>query len=523
MKRCPTCERTYADKTVQFCRVDGARLRSDISSSPDAPTLQLSESHVSEPVTTQDLKSSTNSIAVLPFANMSPDPDNEYFCDGLAEELLNALAKIEGLKVAARTSAFSFKGKNVNVSEIGNVLGVKTVLEGSVRKSGNRLRITVQLVNAADGYHLWSERYDREMKDIFDVQDEITLAVMDALKVKLLGEEKVVLLKRYTDNTEAYELYLKGRYHLHKHTADGWIKAIEFFEKVIKNEPEYAPAYASLSTVLAFCWVFGVLSADETIPRWKAATVRSLQIDDSLDEAHTAFGQLHFYYEWNWEEAEREYLRAIAINPNNAEVHHQYGLFLVCRERFGEAMSEGLRALELDPLSLLVNLQIGWIYLHTGRLDDVIRQDRNMLEIEPKFQGAYWQMGIAYVAKGMYEEALDAYRKALALGSYQNVLSSIGAVSADLDRRDEALEVLNQLLEMRQRQPVTAFNIARVYCRLGEIDKAIEWLGKAVDERNGELVFLNAETRTGTGNIFGKEIRNDPRYQDVVRRLGLPE
>src|SRR5437870_45392 len=214
MKLCPTCHRNYADDTIQFCRADGARLISAVSRSAEAITLQLSPSRASEPVTTQDLQRPTTSIAVLPFANMSPDPDNEYFCDGLAEELLNALAKIEGVKVAARTSAFSFKGKNVNVSEIGNVLAVHTVLEGSVRKSGKRLRITVQLVNAADGYHLWSERYDREMQDIFDVQDEITLAVMDALKVKLLGEEKTVLVKRYTNNTESYELYLKGRYHL---------------------------------------------------------------------------------------------------------------------------------------------------------------------------------------------------------------------------------------------------------------------------------------------------------------------
>ena len=217
---------------------------------------------------------------------MSADPENEYFCDGLAEELLNALAKIEELKVAARTSAFSFKGKTANVSDIGNTLGVRTVLEGSVRKSGNRLRITVQLVSAADGYHMWSERYDREMKDIFDVQDEITLAVVDALKVKLLGEEKAVVLRRHIENTEAYELYLKGRYYNNKHTIEDWLKGIEYFEKAIEIEPEYAPAYAQIGLSYITLSFFGLSSPHETLPRGKEVVTRALEIDDRLAEGH---------------------------------------------------------------------------------------------------------------------------------------------------------------------------------------------------------------------------------------------
>ena len=228
----------------------------------------------------------SNSVAVLPFANLSADAENEYFCDGLADELLNSLAKIDDLKVAARTSAFSFKGKNVNVSEIGERLGVKNVLEGSVRKSGNRLRISVQLVNASDGFHLWSERYDREMQDIFELQDEITLSVTDALKVRLLRKDRDIVLKRYTDDTEAYELFLKGRYHHYKYSAEGWRRAIEFFEKAIEKEPNYAPAYAGMNTSWGFLWFMGFLPAEQAVPQMRAAAIKALEIDENLAEAH---------------------------------------------------------------------------------------------------------------------------------------------------------------------------------------------------------------------------------------------
>lgn len=462
-----------------------------------------------------------NSIAVLPFTNMSAEEENEYFCDGLAEELLNALAKIEDLKVAARTSAFSFKGKNTNVSEIGHALSVKTVLEGSVRKSGSRVRITVQLINVADGYHLWSERYDREMQDIFDVQDEITLAIVDALKLKLFGEEKALVMKRYTDNTEAYELYLKGRYYFNKHAGGGWQKALEYFEQAIEKEPQYAPAHAWISISLTHAWYFGVLSSDEAVPKSKAAANRAREIDSDLAEAHIALGNIHFYYEWDWQKAEQAFKRAIEINPNSADAGMWYGLFLTSRERFDEAIKEGSRTVELDPLSLFLNLNVGWIYLFADRLGDTVAQVRRMIDIEPNFNGAYWQMGMVYLLKGRYEEAREEYRKAVALGSYPTALSILGVACARLGKRDEAFDVLNQLLEMKQRQPVAAFDIARVYGGLDENDKTFEWLEKAIEERNGELVFLNLETNLGTGDMFGKDIRRDPRFQDILRRIGM--
>ena len=461
------------------------------------------------------------SIAILPFVNMSADPENEYFCDGLAEELLNALSKIENLKVAARTSAFSFKGKSVNVSEIGEALGVKTALEGSVRKSGNRLRITAQLINVSDGYHLWSERYDRLMEDIFDVQDEIALAIVGALKVKLLGEEKSAVLKRHTDSTEAYELYLKGLYHFNKDTVEGWLKSIEYFGKAIEKEPEYALAYAGMGSCYATLHIFGLAPPQEIIPKWKAVASRALTLDDRLSEGHFTRAGIFLWHEWNWEEAERECKRAVELNPNSALARQYYGFLLASRERFDEAINEEKRALELDPLSLLAQLHLGWVYLFADRLDDALDQVRRMIEMEPNFPSAYWLMGSVYVAKGQYEEAIAAYQKSLALGGPPTTLSKLGCAYALAGRRGEALGALDQLLEMRERQYAAAFNIARVYAGLGDNDNAFAWLEKAFEERNGEMVFLKRLTTVGTGESWGKGFRNDPRYGDALRRIGL--
>jgi eukaryotic-like serine/threonine-protein kinase len=461
------------------------------------------------------------SIAVLPFVNLSRDIENDYFCDGLAEELLNAMAKIEGLKVAARTSAFAFKGKRAQISEIGQALKVGAVLEGSVRKAGQRLRITVQLVNAADGYQIWSERYDRQLADIFDIQDEITLAVVEALKVRLFGGEKALVLKRYTDNTEAYELYLKGRYHFNKFTATGWLTSIEYFKKTLEQEPNYAPAYASLALALTFCWFYDILPPQEAVPVWRDAVQRALELDDHLADAHMARGQFCFYHEWQWEEAELEYKRAIELSPNSADAHQYYGLFLATRERFEQGIRMGRRALDLDPLSLFTSMQVGWIYWLADRLEEALRQTQKMIEIEPDFVGAYWQRGVVYLAKGMPLEAVEALQKSLVLGFNPLALSALGAIYAMLGRDVEANEVLQQLLEMRQTHFIAAFNLARIYSGMGQEDQAYEWLEQACEERSGEMVFLNRETQIGTGDAFGKTFPRTKRFRTLMqdRRL----
>jgi serine/threonine protein kinase/Tfp pilus assembly protein PilF len=463
-----------------------------------------------------------NSIGILPFVNMSNEAENEYFCDGLAEELLNALAKVEDLKVAARTSAFSFKNKNVEISEIGKTLNVKTVLEGSVRRSGNRLRISVQLVNAADGYHLWSERYDREMRDIFDVQDEITLAVVDALKVKLLGEEKAAILKRYTDNPEAYELYLKGLYHSYKWTDEGFRKSIEYFKKALEKDPEFAPAYAKIADYYHFSSHIGLFSPQEIFPKWKAAAQRALEIDEGLADAHLAMAHIYFYYERDWAKAEREFERAVELNPNSTDAHKYYGLFLASRERFDQAVTEGKKALALDPLSIAVNIVGGFIYLFVERLDDALGLVRQMIELDSNAPQGYWVGGSLLMANGKYEEAVATFQKSLSLGDNQMALAKLGCAYGLAGRPDEALKILDQLFEMRERQYAAPFNIARVYAGLGDNDNAFEWMEKAVEERDADLVFLKRYVEAGAGVYLGENFSTDSRYEDILRRVGLP-
>lgn len=489
------------------------------SSSPDKK--KEAQTEIIRAATTRQTET-RNSIAVLPFSNMSVEAENEYFCDGLAEELLNALAKIDDLKVAARTSAFSFKGKNVNVSEIGERLGVKNVLEGSVRKSGNRLRISVQLVNASDGFHLWSERYDREMQDIFELQDEITLSVTDALKVKLLGKDRDIVLKRYTDDAEAYELFLKGRYYHYKYSAEGWRRAIEFFEKAIEKEPNYAPAYAGMNTSWGFLWFMGFVPAEQAVPQMKAAAIKALEIDENLAEAHLSQAMISFFYEWEWEKAEQEFKRAIALDPHNAEALSFYSMFLGFEERFDEAISHGRRSLEIDPLSPVINMNVGWTYFSAGLLDGALDQAGKMIEIEPDFFGAYWLKGAIYLSEGEYEEAVGELRKAVSLGGHQIVLADLGSAYGLAGKKDEAAVILDQLLEMRRREHVPAICVARVYSRIGENDTAIEWLEKAFEEKNGEMVFLKGEIDGSAKGDPLNSLGNDPRLIDLLRKMNLP-
>ena len=534
MKRCPECRRDYYDDTLLYCLDDGNALLEGPASADEAVTAILSKPgalatgfHAGEAKTeifqnTGSVETeSSNSIAVLPFVNMSADEENEYFCDGLAEELLNAFSKIDDLKVAARTSAFSFKGKNASVSEIGEKLGVKTVLEGSVRKSANRVRISVQLVNTADGFHLWSERYDREMKDIFELQDEITLSVVEALKVRLLGEEIEVVLKRYR-NAEAYELFLKGRFYHYKYTAEGWKRAIEFFEKAIEIEPNYAPAYAAMTSSWGCLWFFGLVSAEHAIPQMKAATVKSLEIEENLAESHLSQAMVSFFYEWEWKKAEQEFKRAIAIDPNNAEALSFYAMFLAFEERFDEALVQSKHSLSIDPLSPLINMNAGWTYFTAGLLDQALDQVSKMIELGPNFYGSYWLRGAICLTAGKYGEAIVELKEGVSLGGHQTVLADLGSAFGLAGRKDEAVNILNQLLEMRRQEYVSAICIARVYSRIGENDKAIEWLEKAFEERNGEMLFLKGEIDGAAEGDPLSSLGSDPRLIALVEKMNLP-
>jgi len=518
MKHCPTCNRVETDAALKFCRIDGARLVSGAPSTSESATMALPSSTPSEDLTTGRLHNPP-SIAVLPFVNLSSDPENEYFCDGLAEELLNALAKIDDLKVTARSSAFSFKDKNVEVSDIARVLNVGAILEGSVRKSGNRLRITVQLVDAASGFHLWSERYDREMEDIFGVQDEITLAVVDALKLKLLGDQKDEVLKRYTENSGAYQAYLKGRFHWHKRSLEGLNRSKDYFEYALELDPRYALAYSGLADSYAVLGIaeYGILPPREAMPKAKAAALKALAIDDTLAEAQSTLAHVRAFYEWDWPGAEQDFKRAVELNPNYSLSHHWYALFLAAMGRHDEAIEAERRAQQIEPLSLIINKNVGTILYYAGQLEPSIEQYQRTIELEANFARTRVYLGVAYMKQGKYEKAVCEYEEAIRLSGAGSVPYALLAHTHALSGNHvEANRMLELLKERRRQEYVPAFNIALIYVGLGQADAAFEWLEEAFAERSSWLVSLKIEPMLDV-------LRPDPRFAELLGRIGLPE
>jgi TolB-like protein len=326
--------------------------------------------------------SKDKSIAVLPFIDISPDKDQDYFCDGITEEIINALSHVESFKVIARTSAFAFKGRQLDIREIGRLLNVEILLEGSIRKAGNQLRITAQLIKVADGSHIWSERFDREMKDVFAIQDEISLAILDNLKVELLDEQKVMFAKRHSGNIEAYNLYLKGTYHYQTLTAEGLKKASEYFEKALHKNPDYALAYVGLGYVNWLSATWGDVRPDEAYPRAYEYINRALKIDSTLAEAFSVIGTIHTFYYWNWEEAERNYKYGLQINPNSSMIHLNYSALLTFKGSHEKAIFEAQIAQELDPLSPYIKTRVGEAYHYAGHYDRAMEEYRMTMTIQ---------------------------------------------------------------------------------------------------------------------------------------------
>jgi len=459
------------------------------------------------------------SIAVLPFVNLSADPENEYFCDGLAEELLNALAKIKAFRVAARTSAFSFKGKNTDVREIGEKLNVGVVLEGGVRKVGNRLRITAQLVNVADGYHLWSERYDREMEDIFDLQDEISLAIVDALKVKLMGAEKAAVVKRYTDNAEAYQLYLKGRYFWYKFPAPGYEKAREYFQQSIDADPTYALGYCGLADYFGMAAALGLMRPDEGWAKCEGAMNEALELDDTLAEIYNTKAGISFIYYRDWPAAERAFKRSIELNPNFAEAHHHYGLCLASYGRTEEALAASRRALQLDALSAHRNLWEGRVLFWSGRYDEAIEQYCRTLDLDGNFAAAHEWLGDTYEQKGQHAEAIAAWSRALVLRGkgelaalVDNTFAASGFNAAVRALALQHLESLNKRKERGAYVPAMAF--LTLYLRLGDREQTAAWLAKAVLERNRAVLEISIDPRY-------ESLRSEPQFVGLARQMGF--
>jgi len=458
------------------------------------------------------------SIAVLPFVNMSADPEQEYFCDGMAEELINALTQIKDLRVIARTSAFSYKGKNVNVSNIGRELNVETVLEGSVRKAGDRLRITAQLVDAANGHHLWSERYDRNVGDVFAIQDEITSAIVDNLKPKLLGEEKIKLAKERDVDIEAYQLYLRGRFLWNQRTEEGFTTAADYFRLAIKQDPTYALAHDGLADCYNLLGYYHYLRPKQAFPKAKVAALEALKLDNTLAEAYASLGWISMLFEWDWERAEREFRQAIDLKPNYATAHHWYSVLLLAMGRFEDSIFEIKRAQELDPRSAIINVGLGWPHFFARRYDDAVKAFQDALSLDENFWYTHWGLAASYIFKGMHEEALAELQKARHLhkGWQPRIESSIGIVFGYMGQREDAQKVVNGLLEHSRREYVAPAFVAQVHFALRDNSQGLDWLDKAFEVRDGELTWLRVY------QIYD-QVRSDPRYAALLEKMKLEE
>ncbi|MEO5569087.1 MAG: protein kinase [Gemmatimonadaceae bacterium] len=451
-------------------------------------------------------------IAVLPFSNMSADPENEYFSDGMTEEIINALAKVPGLQVASRSSCFAFKGKQVDIREVGEKLGVGAVLEGSVRKVGSKIRITAQLINVENGYHMWSETYNRQLEDVFEIQDELSRAIVEALKLRLASDGDALVVP--AKNIEAYNLYLKARFFYHRFTEASLRKSLDAYERVLRLEPSYARAYAGM----ADCWcrlADDWMAPDDAYPRAKTAATRALEHDPQLADAYTSLGKVLGWYEWRFEDAEKQLRRAVALGPQYAEGHFAFGSILPAVGLLGEAIVEMRKALALDPLDPGFSRWVVRFLLFSGAYGDAIAQGEKTIELGEDFSFAYLDMGSAYLGQGDYTRALDWYRKGQALeGSVRSYDALIVRALVPLDRREEAEEILARLEEESKQNYVRSEIMAMGYAALGNIDRAFELLERAYQTRSGGLIYFDVDPGYGP-------LRGDPRFADLKRRIGL--
>jgi eukaryotic-like serine/threonine-protein kinase len=458
-----------------------------------------------------------DSVAVLPFVNASTDPDTEYLSDGITETLIGQLSQIPRLKVMARSTVFRYKGSKVDPQQVGRDLNVRAVLTGIVLQRGDTLTISMELMNVRDGSELWGRRYNRKLADILAVQEDIAREITDKLRLRLESEEEKRLTGHFTENPEAYQLYLKGRYYWNKRTSDGIQKAIEYFQAAIAKDPLYALAYAGL----ADCYHVPAnpLPPREKMPLAKAAAMKALQLDDTLVEAHTSLARVVYAYDWDWPAAENEFKRAIELNSRYAPAHQWYGGYLSATGRFREADAEKKTAQELEPLSLIINFEVGLASYFSRNYDQAIDQFQKTLELDANFPPPHTFLAAAYEQKGMFEEAIAAFQRAITVtkGADKTLaMASLGHVYAVSGKKTEARKTLAELQRLSEHSYVPATDVALVYAGLGEKDKAFAWLDKAYEEHSFSLSNLKVEPRFDP-------LRSDPRYADLLRRIGLPQ
>jgi serine/threonine-protein kinase len=457
------------------------------------------------------------SIAVLPFVNASQDPNADYLSDGIPESLMDSLSQLANLKVMSRNTSFRYKGREQDVQKVGKELNVRAVLTGSVKQVGDQIVINVSLDDALDSHHIWGEQYARKFADILTVQREIAQEVSSSLRLKLTRVDEQKRVKQYTENAEAYQFYLKGRYYWNKRGQEGIKQAIEYFQQAIERDPSYALAYAGL----ADCYVVPArgLPPRERMPQAKAAARKALEIDDTLAEAHTTLARVLTVYDWDWSGAKKEFQRAIELNPRYSLAHQWYGGYLLAMGRSDESLAEIKQGQQLDPLSPLSTFGLARAFYYARKYDQAIDEFQKALKLDPSFPPVLLFLPVAYEQKGMHEEALTGFQKAITLtkGAVRSgSMAGLGHVYAVSGRKGEARTVLNELKQLAQQEYVPAEGIARIYAGLGEKDQAFAWLEKAYDEHSYTMAWLKVEPGWDS-------LRSDPRFADLLRRMGLQQ
>ena len=482
-------------------------LLDDLKGDPIEPATVLSAS--AEP--------DTPSIAVLPFVNMSADPEQEFFCDGLAEELIDALARLEGLRVVGRTSSFQFRGKGHDLRAIGDQLRVKTVLEGSVRKVGNRLRINAQLISTKDGYHLWSERYDREMDDVFEVQDDIARMVVDTLKVKLLGAPNARIVLRPTENLEAYHLFVKGRHYLEQFTGVGFERGLECLSQAIALEPSFAAALASIAELQTMRAVLSFVAPHQVLPMAKDAALKALALDETSADAHFALAVVLDFYEWVWSGAEQEYQRGLELNPADSRTRAYYGDLLSRLGHADAAVAEARRAVELDPLSPTGRFCLSLGLALSRRFDAAMAEANAGIDLNPSSHRFQWNLGWALNGLGRRDESIKAFRQAISIAPGEPMSQGhLAVVLGWSGQQEEARSILHDLEQRRAEQYVSAYLMAQVNLGLGQHEEAFSWLDRAAEDRDALLPYIYAW-------FVLDPLRSDPRFQDLLRKMNFPQ
>ncbi len=575
MKRCPQCNRIESDETLSFCRTDGAPLVNGSSSFGDeVSTARLSDSSVEGPpnilpdttnagfargtgpttvlspqhsLTTGTIgngrsrkkmigvvvlvtvviagiivltgysflskksRPQIQSIAVMPFVNDSGNADVEYLSDGMTETLISSLSQLPNLNVKPRSSVFHYKGKETSPQIVGKELNVQAVLNGRVVQRGQELSLFVELIDVALDKVIWSQQYNRKQAEVVSLQTDIARDISSRLKTKLSGEEEAKVSKTYTNDPEAYQLYLKGKYFYSKYTADSYKTAIEYYQRAIDRDPNYALAYLGIGLAYNNASDF-YLSPKEAMPKAKAATLKALALDDALAEAHWELGIIVFWYDWDWTTAAKEMKRAIELDPSYTE----YGLYLAAMGRHDEAINAQEMTLRQFPLVLQFNVDLTGVYLSAGRVDQAIDQSRKTIDLDQNYWGGYQELGLAYERKKQFPEAIAALEKARSLDTNPSISGYLGFVYAAAGKKTEAQRVLSELKELSTQRYVPAYSIAIIYAGLNEKDQAFEWLNKAYEDRSFYLTLLNFETTLDN-------LHPDPRFKELLKRVNLPE